>query len=55
MAKNRETYRAVVFFVARKMAKPVATIGAAMHKNNPRFLIRMEMYGNYSRKHLLSK
>lgn len=47
MAKKRDTYRAVVFFVAKKMAKPVATIGAAIHRNNPRFLIRMDMYGNY--------
>jgi hypothetical protein len=49
IAKKTATYLAVVFFVARKIANPVPIIGAAMHKKSPRFLMRMEMYGNYSK------
>lgn len=53
MAKNTATYLAVVFFVAKKMANPVATAGAAMHRKTPRFLTRMEMYGTCKRAHTL--
>lgn len=53
MAKNKETYLAVVFFVAKKMANPVATRGPAMHRKTPRFLTRMERYGTCTRAHTL--